>query len=363
MPNYLDKIASEFIAKGADRESVADESHLLNDTEAAVIKKTYVETLTAAGILGVLGVLILYLPQYWFPEFFPNYHTKIFGFEFDLPLVSSVYGFILVYAEIYGLTYFNLKGVRKIAEVCQFPRKADVEYERHLTALVEAALEKENKGLVAFGINPYLGLPKWVLMLFFVFNKLKATLSNIFVKIFLKRFLGRYAVREVTDLAGIPIFAFWNVWASHWVIHEAKIRIIAPQTVRLFIRELSLKMADNEQFQSIILEALQFVSILKRQYNYSHFLLTEDLIKTFKIQDFVIKGNFLERLEQCEVEVRKSLEQLIVFGVLIDGDLNWLEKSRLKKMIDANLLSYSMDEIEQIGRDYEAGKGMKINSK
>ena len=104
---------------------------------------------------------------------------------------------------------------------------------------------------------------------------------------------------------------------------------------------------------------MQYVAILKRQYNYAHFLLTETLVDRFKLPtDITLTGHFLEQLANAPTEVRRSLERLIVFGVLVDGRLSWVEKRRLRQLRRSGFLSYSADEIQRIGTDYNQGRGL-----
>jgi hypothetical protein len=357
----LDHLALRYLRAALDTTHPTDEPYVLNAVETYVIRRVKLQTLLLAALLGITGVLLLYMPQYWWPSFFPSLPITILDWSVRLPVVLTLYGILLVYLEIYALMYINLRAVRIIMAVCQFPRAHDAQYERHLKALAQAALEREDRGILRFGIDPYLGLPRWGLSAFFLVNMFKATLSNMLVKVVLKRVLGRYALRYVTDLAGMPIFAFWNALASWSIIHEVQIRVMAPLTIREFVHELHEEWGDNETFRSLILETLQYVAVLKRQYNYAHFLLTENIVDAFGIELSDLSGNFIERADVAPVEVRRGLERLIVFGVLIDGRLSWSEKKRLQKLRENGwLIHYPADTVTQLGRDYNNGKGLWV---
>jgi hypothetical protein len=49
-----------------------------------------------------------------------------------------------------------------------------------------------------------------------------------------------------------------------------------------------------------------------------------------------------------------------VFGVLVDGKLSWLEKRRLRQLRRKGFLTYSADDIRQIGEDYNQGRGLWV---
>ncbi|GAB3029563.1 LBF_2804 family protein [Spirosoma pulveris] len=357
----LDHLALRYLRQSLDTPHPADEPYVLNPVESRVIRRTKIVTLTMASFLGVMGVLLLYGPQYMWPYLFTNTTFRLFGNVFALPLVTIFYGLLLVYLEVYLLVALNLRGVKMIMHVCQFPNAHDAQYERHLQALAKAALEKTNRGVLRLGISPYLNMPRWGLTLFFLINTAKAALSSVALKFFIKRFFGQYALRQVTELAGMPIYAFWNAWASWHVLHEAQVRVMAPTTIREFVHELHEEWGKNDEFSPLILEALQYVSILKRQYNYAHFLLTETLIDRFALQaDMPISDNFLEKLAKAPASVQRSLERLLVFGVLVDGKLSYLEKRRLGELRKHGFLTYSVVEIKRIGDDYNMGRGLWV---
>ncbi|MEZ0538424.1 LBF_2804 family protein [Fibrella arboris] len=359
-PGPIDQLALRYLRGALDSPHPADEPFVMNNRESHVIAKIRWQTLAMAGLFGILGVVLLYVPQYVWPAFFEPTALPILTTTYELPLVTLLYGVLLVYLEIYALLYINLRAVRYVMAVCQFPRQHDAQYERHLHALADAAQEKENRSMLRFGINPYLGLPQWGLTAFFMVNKLKAALSNVVLKFLLKRLLGRFGLRQVTDLAGMPIYAFWNIWASDQVIHEAKIRVMAPLTIREFVDSLHEEWKHNQAFCELIPEALQYVAILKRQYNYAHLLLTETLMDRFGLKVIQPTGHFLDRLAEAPVEVRRPLERLIIFGVLIDGGISWFEKRRLRQFQQRGWLSYSIEEIEEIGREYYRGRGLWV---
>jgi hypothetical protein len=357
----LDHLALRYLRRALDTVHPTDEPYVLNPVETRLIQRTKMLTLGLAALLGVLGVLFLYIPQYNWPEFFQNTPVNLFGTIFQLPLVTIIYGILIVYVEIHLLIGLNLLGVKTIMHVCQFPRAHDAQYDRHLRALADAALEKAHRGILRFGIDPYLNMPRWGLTLFFLLNQIKAALSQFLVKFLFRRFLGRYVLRQFTDLLGMPIFAIWNAYASWQVLHEAQIRVMAPTTIREFVNELYDEWGKDAEFKPLILEALQYVAILKRQYNYAHFLLTETLVDRFDLRtNKPLTGEFISRITKVSPNARQSLERLIIFGVLVDGRLSWIEKRQLRQLQKQGFLTYSIQDIQKLGKEYNQGKGLWV---
>jgi hypothetical protein len=357
----FDHLALRYLRQSLDTSHPADEPYVMNPIESRVIRRTKFVTFTIAALLGVIGVLLLYGPQYMWPDLFSSTTLVFLGTPYKLPLITVLYGILLVYIEVNLLVALNLQGAKMIMRICQFPNAHDPQYDKHLQALANAALDKKSRGLIRFSIDPYLTMPRWGLTIFFLLNMVKAALSNLAVWLLLKPFVSRFAVRQLTDLAGMPVCAFWNVWASWQVLHEAQVRVMAPATIREFVQELHEEWGKNDQLRPLLIGALQYVAVLKRQYNYAHFLLTETLVDRFDLKaDMSMTGNFLEQANQAPQAVQRSLERLIVFGALVDGKLSLFERRRLRELRKKGFLTYSAKEIQQMSNDYNQGRGLWV---
>ena len=357
----FDHLALRYLRQSLDTAHPADEPYVLNPIESRAIRRTKIITLTIASLLGVVGILLLYGPQYMWPDLFTSTTVLFLGTPYKLPLNTTLYGILLVYVEVNMLVVLNLYGANMIMRVCQFPTAHDAQYEQHPQSLASAALKKKNRRILRLSVDPYLTMPRWGLTIFFLLNMVKAALSSFALTFLLKPFIDRFAWRQITDLAGMPIFAFWNVWASWQVLHEAQVRVMAPTTIREFVHELHEEWGKNDQLLPLLLEALHYAAILNRQYNYAHFLLTETLIDRFDLKaDQPIKGDFLNQVAQAPIAIRHSLERLIVFGTLVDGKLSLLEKTRLRQLRKNGFLTYSDREIQRIGHEYNQGHGLWV---
>lgn len=357
----FDHLAMRYLRQALDTAHPTDEPYVMNPYECRLIRRAKALTLLTAALLGVLGVVLLYIPQYYWPYLFVDTPVNAFGSTYQLPLVTVLYGVLLVYLEVSLLIAVNAWGVNAIMRACQFPRAHDAQYERHLQALTDATLKQTNRGVLRFGLDPYLSLPRWGLTTFFLLNMAKAALSTLTLKFAVKPFLGGHALRQVTDLVGMPVYALWNTWASWQVLHETQVRVMAPTTIREFVNELHDEWGKSDEFRPLILEALHYAAILKRQHNYAHFLLTETLTDRFDLRtDATLTGHFAERVGQTPAHVRRSLERLIVFGVLVDGKLSWLERRRLGQLRRKGVLTYSTNDIQRIGEEYNHGRGLWV---
>ncbi|GAA4458599.1 hypothetical protein GCM10023189_31120 [Nibrella saemangeumensis] len=356
-----DHLALRYLRRSLDTAHPADEPFVMNDWEHRIFHQVKRQTVMLVTLLGTIGLLLLYLPQFFWPDFFSTTPIPVFNQTYEAPLITILYGILLVYLEVYLLIYVNLRAIRILMALCQFPRAHDPQYERHLYAMTEAAVETDKSGLLLFGQSPYFSLPRWGLTIFFLYTKLKAALSTYVIRLLLRQLPGGYALPAMTNsLVSIPVFAVWNIIASVAVIHEARIRIMAPSTIRGFVDEIHEEWGHNEQFCSLIPEALSFLSIQDRQFNYAHLLFTEELMDRFGLDVIRPKGKFLEQIGQVSEDVRRGLERLIVFGALIDGRLSRLEKRRLRQLKANGWLTYKMADIKAIGRQFNHGQGLWV---
>ena len=91
-------------------------------------------------------------------------------------------------------------------------------------SLVRAALELPNPREPICGVDPYARTPRWKLTLLAIGYKLKVGVTSFLLKVFLRRLLGRAALRVLIPLAAIPVYATWNTLVTRWVLRQARIR-------------------------------------------------------------------------------------------------------------------------------------------
>jgi hypothetical protein len=360
----IEKIAYRYLTKLTElpvRDT--DTLHLLSDAEIKTIKKEVFNTLFWAALFGVIGVLSLYLPQYYFPELFYEYKLRSPFSEsvFSIPVMSILYGLILLYIEIYALMALNIRAVFKIAEICGFPDKNDPDYNKHIESLMRVGLEKDDKSSSTYGLNPLQGASRWTLFIFILISRLKASISNYVAKILLRRILGRYALRAIIDMVGVPVFAFWNAYASYIVIHETKVRIMAPNLIRQLCRNLFERYENNPEFTGYIYDTLQYIAMSKRRYHHNHFLMAKNilLIFTIPVKDVhPLSDDYLERVKHANHEIKEGVVQLLILGFIIDGNLSPKEFSTIDKLSKDGVIPYNKKKVRNWMHSFIKGKGL-----
>jgi hypothetical protein len=318
-----------------------------------------------SALAGTLGVLLLYLPPHFFPEAFALWTVKhtLFSTSFEVPYFATLYGIVLAVAEIYFLVYLNIRSVHKMALACNFPPRHDPNFNLHIKSLVNIGVEKNAKNELSIGLNPWQGYSRFRIIMIFVWTRIRATLSNVLFKMLLRRILGRYAVRVVVDIAGIPIMAGWNMWAANKVLKQARVRILSPGFIQQTVMYLHKKYHDNPQFIDLIYDTLQFLAVRKRSFHENHYLLSINLLKTFNVplrNTHEVPDNFIDKLEALPEEMQDDIAHLIIIGMIVDGHLSWLEKKSLDEMSEVGIIEYNTAEVKEIMHKFIQGQGKEM---
>jgi hypothetical protein len=352
------KLGYKYI-EGAAKNAKAEvkNAYVLNDEQKKKIKSISLETYFWSALIGAVAVMIVVLPMNIWPNLFGIQKFNLFGTHIEFELYYTIFGILMLFPEIWALNFVNLRAVRNIAKVCNYPNQSLNDFGEQIELLTEAGLEMPAKHLALFNIDPYIGLSKFSYYSLFILAKLKATLSNIVVKLLVKRFLGRYALRIVTDLAGIPIFAFWNAWASRQVIKETKMRLMASGATEDFLEDIT-----DEELKSVehkIGPLFHFIAQQKRNYNFALYAYMKEVIRRVPETHLENKKEIkLDELFADNNEENILIAKMLVFGLMVDGSLSIREKITLKKLGDKEWFPYDLDQLEAAVKRYSDGFGL-----
>lgn len=360
--SLLERYAYQLILKEAKSE--VNELYLLDEAESHKLKQLKVKTYLKAGLAGAIGVLLLYLPYHFFGSaLFPvsKFYLAWFDFTLELELEFLIYSVVLVVIEIIYLTRLNIHTVAKTMAICGSYSKKDPFFNENVDALIAVGLEKKQNQLKSIGINPYDGLSRWAVFVYQVMLKLKAALSGFVLKLVLTKILGRYVLRVVIDIAGVPLYAFWNIWGVRFILNEARVRILAPPLINLFAEKLHDEFKYDVVFKSIIYDVLQAIATRKRAFHYNHFLLAVSILKKFEIEPSVeprLDRNFLHKAQQYDEKVEEAISKLLIFGIIIDGNLSNRELRTIKEMRESGVIDFTDDQIKKWSLDFFEGRGL-----
>lgn len=334
---------------------------LLNESEIKDIRQKEHIAVWLAAIIGALGVVILYVPQYNFPHWFPEISITIFGKIFAIPVAMLIYSVVLVIIEIMLLTLLNIWCAHEIAVATGFLTYENKKSTDKRNLLLDIGLEKKNKQILTYGIDPLQGINKKALLAWNFFFILKATLSNMLFKIIIQRMLGRYAVKAVQDFAGLPIFAGWNAYGTRVILKEARVIIMGQNLIEVIVAAIKKDQEPTPYFKDLLYDTLQYIAISKRDFHQNHFILTKNLFEIYAISPkkaHWLEDGYYKKLKASGKEEKEVCQLLITIGFLLDGKLSMREKMQIRELRREGLLMMDITLIEKYQQDFLNGRGI-----
>ncbi|MGL6269693.1 MAG: LBF_2804 family protein, partial [Chitinophagaceae bacterium] len=125
--------------------NVDDELYLLNEDEITAIRKREQIAIVISAIIGALGVILLYVPYYAFPDWFLSIPFTLFGKKIEVPVAFILYSILLVGIEIFLLTFLNIWCAHEIAVATGFLNYENKRHPEKHNLLLDIGLEKKNK--------------------------------------------------------------------------------------------------------------------------------------------------------------------------------------------------------------------------
>ncbi len=334
--------------------------HLLSQDELQNVRRCHRTAVVAAAGLSVMGFLMYFLPVYSAPGLFPSVPVTVFGQEVLFPWAETLWGLVLMVVEIYLLVLLNLWGVHTIAVetgLMGAHNKADF-----TEAMMDIGLENKHKGLLKYGIDPFLGLNPALLFVVNALLKLKGWLGSKILRYAVQRLLGRFAVREVLDFIGMPIYMAINAWSTHSVLREATVIIMGQKLIEHLGRRMPADLCATPADRDLLYDTFRFIAVSKRDFHQNHFLLTKTLVEKYKIAVEGTPGSlddYLGRLAEAPAALRRACVMLIVIGFVLDGQLSWRERRRITVLVERGVFAYTPEEVARWCRDFVRGAGIE----
>ena len=340
-----------------------DALYLLNEAEIAAVKKRERIAIFLSAFIGAMGVILLYAPYYLAPHWFPTTTFTLAGRSFSLPLVFGIYSVLLVAIELFLLAILNIWCAHEVAVATGFLDYQSKGQPVKQNLLMDISLEKKNKRVLEYGIDPLLGVNRRVLLLWNLLFILKATLTNFLFRFFIQRVAGRHLIRAIQDFAGIPVFAFWNAFGTRIILREARIIIMGQNLVEVFIHRMRQSPPPGEADKSLYADTMQFIAVNKRDFHQNHYLLTRnvfDLLGIGSREGEWREKEYLQRLSAASPATREHCMALILLGLVLDGRISGRERKRIQDLHQRGLLPYQVAAMETMTRDFREGRGIPL---
>jgi hypothetical protein len=176
-----------------------------------------------------------------------------------------------------------------------------------------------------------------------------------------KRALGRYALRILVDLAGIPVYAFWNAYAARFVVKESRVRIMANPIIKDFATKLKIEQKDNPEFVKELYYMLDFVAITKRKFHANHYMLALVILDEFDVKhdpDHQYDEQFLERMKTTASPLTiQGFSKINLMGMALDGTISKKEQFKIKEWREDGVYIYTLEETKKTTHEFFSGAG------
>ena len=342
-------------AAGAARVAAAPARHIRRVEQVLVT--------TAAG-LAVLGFLAYYLPVYRTPHLFPATFVTVpfYGGPVRIPWGELSWAVLLTTMELLCLTLLNLIGVHEIAVATGFitPESGPDRTE----ALLSIGLERKSSEVTRYGIDPFEGLNPAMLFAFNLLVRLKGFLANQAIRYLVRLLLGRYAVRALLDFAGVPLYMAINAYAAHAVLREAKVVLMGPDAIRGLVGRLAGQPLTPAE-RALVYDTLQYIAVSKRDFHRNHYFLTREVLELWEVPAeprHPLPVDYLARLEAASPRSRAVCRALVLAGFILDGQLSWRERVRLRRLNRLGILAARPGDVKGHLRVFLSGGGLPLES-
>lgn len=227
-------------------------------------------------------------------------------------------------------------------------------------ALARAALELPNRPDPRLGVDPYREASRTALLVAALLYKAKIGLTNVLAKLLIGRLGGRTALRGWLPFVAVPITALWNAWVARMVLHEARLRAMAPSAAQERIDALLNGKTLSPPARVAAMRAVACAVVGKRDLHPNLALLLHLLRERLAVTDQGLddRAAFLTQLPTLSTEERDVVLAVLTFALIFDGRLSFRERRVLAQAQAACGLPPSMAEARALRWAFVRGRTM-----
>ena len=125
---------------------------------------------------------------------------------------------------------------------------------------------------------------------------------------------------------------------------------------------LPADLAASAEDKALLYDTFRFIAVSKRDFHQNHFALTKALVEHYAIAVEPDRGtleDYLARLAAAPERLRRAAVLLIVIGFLLDGQISWRERRRIRELAERGVFRYSAGEVQTMCRDFVRGAGIE----
>lgn len=370
-------------ARGARRNGFSpDVRRRINEIETVAI--------TVGSLAGIISGVLSVLIEGAIPDSFEENHG------------AYLYYLCIVLINI-AVSIFEVNGMYVTAVVCAFRLTVctnltlypqDAEREFLTRAIARAALQVGHRRDKIFGIDPLKDSPHLAILLSYLVYKSKRYVLKFLLKLFIKRVLWRAAAKMMLSLLVLPINGIMNAWTLRNVMLNCRLAIIGPPCALDILEIFFLEVDGITPFQRVdYMRVMGCVLVCKRSVHpnleimldhmHHHWIQPDrwpisdgctclgnlhDACQLHPLDDVTRLLGSLELYASHEddlvagVSAKDHLSNiffLLVVALIIDGNLDWVERKFYMRICSAARVQKRWSEILKIKDDFVAGKGIQ----
>lgn len=256
-----------------------------------------------------------------------------------------------------GFLYLDaLRAVREMAAAAGLSLDPQTEQEELAVVLARAALELPSPPHNVLSVDPHREASRFSLLLAGLLYKAKIALTSFLLKALLRRALGRAVARSALELVAIPVTALWNAVVAHWVLGEARLRILGPSASLELLRWTNRPHEDT----ALELEAIACVIVKAQSVHPNIDHLGRLFLGNAEVPEALgDEASFLRALAAVDAERALSVLRTICAAAIIDGRLTRRERKLLTRVFETRGQTVPWSELEELRRHMVAGDGLR----
>lgn len=339
-----------------------DSWHIINEAERARIRKVRIRSYMMAAFVGAFFVVTLYLPVYLWPDswFTHETHIDLWGYyDFDFNVNFLLYSFAILPPEIWALRLINLWATARICDTFGVKPYSE-QHHTELEDVASLALERKDKRLRKFGINPYIGVPLTYIILVNIWVNFRQTLSNMAFKTLVRFGVGTESSSSIVDFSGIPVFMVWNSVTTNTAIKNVIRRMMTHSVVKEIHARIDLS---EDHLQRLTFLCIYYTSNIKRSYHPNHLVMLTGLLQDVKDSTRLEKwaseydaDRMVDEMLALDASEREWLEKVILMGMFVDGHISFRERKHIDYLSEKGILTLSGNEASKWCKDFIDGK-------
>ncbi len=230
------------------------------------------------------------------------------------------------------------------------------------TGLSRGALELPNPREPIYGIDPYMHVPRWKMIVYAVFYRLKVGVSSFILRVLARRVLARAALRFFVPLLAAPVFSIWNGVVTWWVLRDVRVRIAGPVAVQELTERIATDAGElDEASRRRIVEVVGEAIIRSEDAHPNFVLLLGRLLQDLRVAPESIDVGW-ERNRAALGKMDRREQDIVITAAMgtsvLAGRPGKAHRAFLKELHEACGRSFQPQALAQRFQAFSEGQGM-----